>query len=1219
MSKKRRLMACLGIILGTAAVAGASNAISVTVNGAASTTTLSDHFFGHNYWMWTPTWGNKVAGTESLIADIGVKLLRIGGTNVDVGYPDRVTSSQLSLFGGYCGAVHAEPLLQVQLAKYTTTADRVSNAVLMLDTLQSFISTGYVSIGNEPDIYSDNTATDTAYHASYLAGYSLSNYCADFNAAAAAIKSKYPSVKIIGPELSWKYDAWIPGFVSACKSNLDMVSLHYYPFYADKCVYDTVHDQTKAMEYFYSKARTLIDQNAGGANIPLIVGETNISWDGDPTHSVYSASPGTFEAGLWMADFIGVSSSQKKLFSIMPWSIREDWTLGFLDASSKSPKPVYYVYKMFSTLAKKNFFYKQRVNSYVRMYGYKDDLDNVSLFALNWDTVSAYDATIRFSGVLSDSTYRYQLPPRSLSCIVFSSDFKSRKIYLFSKQNQDRGIIGVPEAPTLLAPPQNALGQPYTLSLRWGSVADAVTYRVQLSTTPDFSGLIVDDSLATDTVKAVGPLSGYGDRAFYWRVRAKNAAAASGNWSPSRTFSTGTPLLLDDFEDGDNANKIGTYWYFWTDSFSVIHNAGPDNRFTGGYAPGNGSSYAGIMDFTIKKGSAYPEVGMAFNFDAAGDSVDLSGVNAVQFDAKASRPMVVQFRVPQSSIYDYNYYNAKINVDTSWTTVQVILTAMNTNGYGDLSQESWGALMPFEITKLTGLEWIFHLRDGGAPDSSGKISIDNLKLIGSPAGLHAPFAPLVIGPAWGAANQPLSPLMIWHSSAGAISYHLQLSKSQTFASFVVNQSGITDTAYQISGLDTGTIYYWRVNATGGGLTSRWSYATSFRTIGKSAIIVNPGWNMISLNIHPGDSSAQGIFGSLSGFILAKNNAGLVYWPAYGINNLDIHTGNGYKVYTDSLDTLQIAGSPINVATTPIPLSAGWNMTAYLPQSNMSIVTALSGVVAQITLVKDNLGQVYMPDLGINTIGEMQVGQGYKMHMKNTAVLTYPAGGIPKLLAEGKKPTSPLPGHYLFQRNTGSNATILAKQVSIGVALAADNSEIGVFDEQGNLVGGGVVVKGKGAFCVWGDDPQTKEKDGCAVGEKLSFKLWNGTQEYPIECQGMGLHYHEDGIYTAAFSVQGALFIKKFALRIASSNPFRDRMTILFDIPAINHKDAQDVEINIYGLNGRLVHQLIKGEYTTGHYSATWNIGNDALSGSNIYIVRMKAANFDNKLRLFQVK
>jgi hypothetical protein len=429
---------CLIVNFSHAAASG--NTISITVNGDSVITTLSDHFFGHNYWMWTPTWGNSMPGTESLMSDAKVSFLRMGGTNVDLGYPDPVNTAALTGFSSYCKTINADPLLQLQLAKYSTTADRVSNAAAMVNSFKSLTALTYISIGNEPDIYPENLSVNAAYNAAYLSAYSLTDYCNDFNAVAAEIKKNSPTVKLIGPELSWKRDAWIPGFVSACKNNIDMVSVHYYPFTAAQCVYGTVRDQVTALTSFYTTTRALIDRNAGGKAIPLIVGETNVSWDGTPATSNLSASPGTFNAGLWMADFIGVSTAQKNLFSIMPWSIREGWTLAFLDANKK-PYPVYYMYKMFANLAKKYMIHNQTVNSYVRVYGYKDDQNNVSLFTVNWDTASSYKTTIKFSNILGDSSYACVIPPQSLSCITFSSNFKNKNMVSYSKKNESQGPV----------------------------------------------------------------------------------------------------------------------------------------------------------------------------------------------------------------------------------------------------------------------------------------------------------------------------------------------------------------------------------------------------------------------------------------------------------------------------------------------------------------------------------------------------------------------------------------------------------------------------------------------------------------------------------------------------------------------------------------------------------------------------------------------------------
>jgi hypothetical protein len=399
----------------------ASDSLTINIKGDSVINTLSDYFFGMNYWQWTPTWGNDIEGTDSLIAGLRLSILRLGGINVDVDYPDTVNSNVLTEYDTYCKSVGASPMLQLPLARDSTTSDRVKRCAAMLDTFKAIDSVKLVSIGNEPDIYPDNLSVNSSYNVSYLSKYSLVDYCSDYNAVASAVKQKDSSIKVIGLELSWNRDVWVPDFVSACKDYIDMISLHYYPFNANQCTYANIRNQFSSIRSFYSSMRTLIDKNAGGKTIPLIIGEINLSWNGDPDSSKLNASPGTFFAGLWFADFIGVSSAQPNLYSIMPWSLREGWTLGFL-ASKTKPKPVYTIYKMFSNYSGKYMIHCENVNSYVKVYAYKDDSNRVSVFAVNWDTVSSYNAALKFTGILNNSTYNCVIPSQSLTCIVIPSD-----------------------------------------------------------------------------------------------------------------------------------------------------------------------------------------------------------------------------------------------------------------------------------------------------------------------------------------------------------------------------------------------------------------------------------------------------------------------------------------------------------------------------------------------------------------------------------------------------------------------------------------------------------------------------------------------------------------------------------------------------------------------------------------------------------------------------
>jgi hypothetical protein len=79
-------------------------------------------------------------------------------------------------------------------------------------------------------------------------------------------------------------------------------------------------------------------------------------------------------------------------------------------------------------------------------------------------------------------------------------------------------------------------------------------------------------------------------------------------------------------------------------------------------------------------------------------------------------------------------------------------------------------------------------------------------------------------------NQPLSLTVAWNVAAWADSYALQVSTSPDFSSLVIDQSGIKTTNYVVSGLEHGTKYYWRVNASDSLGTTGWSEVCNFTTL-----------------------------------------------------------------------------------------------------------------------------------------------------------------------------------------------------------------------------------------------------------------------------------------------------------------------------------------------------------------------------------------------------
>ena len=97
-------------------------------------------------------------------------------------------------------------------------------------------------------------------------------------------------------------------------------------------------------------------------------------------------------------------------------------------------------------------------------------------------------------------------------------------------------IVVTPAAPTLTAPANAATGIAVTPTLTWGTVTGAATYRVQLSTVSTFASTVIDDSTLTAGSKAITTALTV-NKAYYWRVNAKNAGGTS-TWSSIFSFTT---------------------------------------------------------------------------------------------------------------------------------------------------------------------------------------------------------------------------------------------------------------------------------------------------------------------------------------------------------------------------------------------------------------------------------------------------------------------------------------------------------------------------------------------------------------------------------------------------------------------------------------------------------------------------------------------------------
>jgi hypothetical protein len=95
----------------------------------------------------------------------------------------------------------------------------------------------------------------------------------------------------------------------------------------------------------------------------------------------------------------------------------------------------------------------------------------------------------------------------------------------------------------------------------------------------------------------------------------------------------------------------------------------------------------------------------------------------------------------------------------------------------------------------------------------------------------------------------------------------------------------------------------------------------------------------------------------------------------------------YAINDTLTDTLSfsVLGSPVEVNDSIITeqnialsLSEGWNMIGYTCQESLNVIEAFSTVEDKIIIVKDNLGNSYLPDWEFNGIGDLEFAKGYQL-------------------------------------------------------------------------------------------------------------------------------------------------------------------------------------------------------------------------------------------------
>ncbi|MCX6581461.1 MAG: SBBP repeat-containing protein [Candidatus Aminicenantes bacterium] len=157
-----------------------------------------------------------------------------------------------------------------------------------------------------------------------------------------------------------------------------------------------------------------------------------------------------------------------------------------------------------------------------------------------------------------------------------------------------------------------------------------------------------------------------------------------------------------------------------------------------------------------------------------------------------------------------------------------------------------------------------------------------------------------------------------------------------------------------------------------------------------------GWNWISFNTLPTDTSFNAVFGT-PGVIeqIKSQTQAAIYTGENWIGDLTgmngIADGIMYKVKTNQAYAFNVTGTTVPY-NTPLSLVTGWNWTAYLPTLSQPVDDAVNSIITPVSQVKSQTQSVIK--IGSTLFGDltqMEPNKGYTILMNQPGVLQFPQG------------------------------------------------------------------------------------------------------------------------------------------------------------------------------------------------------------------------------------
>lgn len=165
---------------------------------------------------------------------------------------------------------------------------------------------------------------------------------------------------------------------------------------------------------------------------------------------------------------------------------------------------------------------------------------------------------------------------------------------------------------------------------------------------------------------------------------------------------------------------------------------------------------------------------------------------------------------------------------------------------------------------------------------------------------------------------------------------------------------------------------------------------------------------------------------------------------YSFAQQDLFVGNGMSGI--------VSLSAITSETQEIDLVPGFNtISTYIDPFDPNFGSVLSDIVSYVVIVKDGHGQVYWPQHGVNTIGDMTIGEGYKIKMNSYQTLIIEGLAVSPEMIE-----IPIPQTWSilgYLRKTPASIVVLLSPIVNNIIIVKDVNGLAYWPQFGlNAIG-----------------------------------------------------------------------------------------------------------------------------------------------------------------------